>query len=229
MRDGELCAVERQLEDASDAEVLRALLRGPTPEERAHGVTTAVPRGVRLLEFDRGAAEASVDLSAAFARAGDPAQVQARMAQIVYTVTGLREDAGPRVALRINGVPPDGLPSSDGDVECFPTRSGYRELEPAIFVERPGLGGALSSPFVLAGTASVYEGSFTARLVDDRGRRIVSVVVQASRGAPGRGRFRRVVAFSTSATCGTLLVYDLSMEDASRQDLVRIPVTFTSE
>ena len=44
---------------------------------------------------------------------------------------------------------------------------------------------------------------------------------------PERGDFRKTVAFTTAATKGTLIVYAQSMEDGSRQDEVRIPVTFT--
>ena len=50
--------------------------------------------------------------------------------------------------------------------------------------------------------------------------------VQASAGGPERGDFREDVAFTTSATRGTLIIYDQSMEDGSRQNEVRITVTF---
>ena len=46
------------------------------------------------------------------------------------------------------------------------------------------------------------------------------------RGAPGRGVFGKAVPFCTSAQRGTLIVFDQSMEDGSRLDEVRIPVTF---
>ncbi len=86
-------------------------------------------------------------------------------------------------------------------------------------METPGVGAVISSPFTLAGTASVFEGSFIARLVDSSGRRIVNTPVQASLGAPGRGRFAKETAFSTSAARGTLIVYAQSMEDGSRQNV----------
>ena len=57
----------------------------------------------------------------------------------------------------------------------------------------------------------------------------MNVTVQASRGAPGRGRFAKEIAFSTSAKRGMLIVFDQSMEDGSRQDEVRIPVSFSSD
>ena len=115
---------------------------------------------------------------------------------------------------------------------CSAKRSAARtgaSFEPPIFVESPGVGAVVASPFALSGTASVFEGTFQARLVDSSGRRIVSVTVQASRGAPGRGRFAKEIAFSTSAKRGTLIVYDQSMEDGSRQDEVRIPIAFSTD
>ncbi len=50
--------------------------------------------------------------------------------------------------------------------------------------------------------------------------------MQASAGGPERGDFSETVTFASSASGGTLIVYDQSMEDGSRQDEVRIPVTF---
>ena len=105
-------------------------------------------------------------------------------------------------------------------------RAKFRKNTRAIFVETPGVGAVLSSPWVLAGTASVFEGSFAARLQDAGGHRIVTKTIQASQGAPGRGSFRKVIAFSTAATRGTLVVYDQSMKDGSLQNVVRIPVVF---
>ena len=126
----------------------------------------------------------------------------------------------------VDGAPVEAL-GGEGLMLTDPQRrADWREFEPPIFVESPGVGALVTSPFTLTGTASVFEGSFTARLVDSSGRRIVSTSIQASQGAPGRGRFAQEIGFSTSAARGTLIVYDQSMEDGSRQDEVRIPVTF---
>ena len=107
-------------------------------------------------------------------------------------------------------------------------RSDWRRFEPAIFIERPGVGAVLQSPFILEGTASVFEGSFWARLADAGGE-IASATIQASRGAPERGRFRTTISFAATAPSGTLIVYSQSMEDGSRQSEVRIPVGFSSD
>jgi hypothetical protein len=148
----------------------------------------------------------------------------ARVAQVVYTLT--RFPTVRSVEFLLDGEPLEALGGEGVALDGAQRRVDWREFEPAIFVEAPGVGAVVASPLALTGTASVFEGAFIARLVDSSGRRIVSTPVQASRGAPGRGRFAKEIAFSTSAARGTLIVYDQSMEDGSRLDEVRIPVTF---
>ena len=166
---------------------------------------------------------AHVDVSAALddAPAGSSLATQPAPAQIVYTLTqfpGVRKVASPRAATAP-------VPELDGNASSQLARSDFH-LEPGIFVDSPGVGAVLPDPFTLRGSASVFEGSFTAQLVDSSGRRIARMQVQASAGAPERGTFARSIAYSTSATRGWLVVYDASMKDGSRQDLVRIPVSF---
>ena len=151
----------------------------------------------------------------------------ARVAQVVYTLT--RFPTVRSVEFLIGGKPVEALGGEGVALAEAQSRADWRSFEPAIFVESPGVGAVVSSPFTLSGTASVFEGTFQARLVDSSGRRIVNVTVQASRGAPGRGRFAKEIAFSTSAKRGVLIVYDQSMEDGSRQDEVRIPISFSSD
>ena len=167
---------------------------------------------------------ALVDLSSAYDSGGGSLSMTARVAQVVYTLTqfpGIKA-----VSFALDGEPISTLGGEGVAVAPPQSRADWVDFEPPIFVEVPGVGAALSSPFVLRGTASVFEGSFLAELRDNSGRRIVRVVVQASLGAPERGDFRKTVVFTTSATKGTLIVYAQSMEDGSRQDEVRIPVTF---
>ncbi len=151
----------------------------------------------------------------------------ARVAQVVYTLT--RFPTVRSVEFLIGGKPVETLGGEGVPLAEAQSRADWRSFEPAIFVESPGVGAVVSSPFTLSGTASVFEGTFQARLVDSSERRIVNVTVQASQGAPGRGRFAKEIAFSTSAKRGMLIVYDQSMEDGSRQDEIRIPISFSSD
>ena len=202
----------------------RPCCAGPSATEKAAGLTSAVPSGTRLLGLSIDGTTARVDLSA---------RVRHRRRQPL--------DAGARRAGRLHAdpVPDDPTPSTSCSTEPLvetlggeglildagQTRADWRSFEPAIFVERPGVGAVLSSPFVLQGTASVFEGSFAARLVDAGGASIASATCRRRAARPGRGRFRETIPFQTTAPSGTLVVYSQSMEDGSRQNEVRIPVS----
>jgi hypothetical protein len=226
LRGEKLGVAERRVPQtkAVAAAAVRELCAGPSAAERAAGLGTAVPAGTAFGGVSISDGVALVDLSSAFENGGGSLSMTARVAQVVYTLTqfpGIKA-----VAFSLDGAPISTLGGEGVDVAPPQQRADWVDFEPPIFVEIPGVGAALSSPFVLRGTASVYEGSFLAELRDDSGRRIVRAIVQASQGAPERGDFRKTVAFTTAATKGTLIVYAQSMEDGSRQNEVRIPVTF---
>jgi germination protein M len=203
---------------------MQALCGGVTAEEQAAGLGSAVPAGTRLLALSLADGVATVDLSGEFASGGGSLSMAARVAQVVYTLT--QYPTVKSVDFRMDGAPLRTLGGEGLMLDPGQTRADWQALEPVIFVERPGVGAVLNSPFVLQGSAVVFEGAFMARLQDESGKRIVGTPVQASAGGPERGDFRTAVPFSTTATSGTLVVYDQSMKDGSRQDEVRIPVTF---
>jgi hypothetical protein len=186
-----------------------------------------VPADTKLLGLTISGTAAQVNLSEAFASGGGSLSMTAAVAEVVYTLT--RFPTVRSVEFLIEGTPVEALGGEGVMLGEAQRRADWRNFEPAIFVQSPGVGAVVSSPFVLIGTASVYEGTFQARLVDSSGRRIVSATVQATQGAPGRGGFAKEIAFSTSAQRGTIIVYDQSMEDGSRQDEVRIPVSFSTD
>ena len=205
---------------------MKALLTGPTTTEKAAGLTSTVPGGTRLLGLSIDGTTARVDLSAQFAAGGGSLSMQARVAQVVYTLT--RFPSIKAVDFMLDGGLVESLGGEGLILDAGQTRADWRSFEPAIFVERPGVGAVLTSPFVLSGTASVFEGSFMARLLGG-GQRLADGPVQASLGAPGRGRFRESIPFDTTSSSGTLVVFDRSMQDGSRLDEVRIPVRFSSD
>ncbi len=205
---------------------MEALLAGPTAAEQAAGLTSAVPGGTRLLSLSIDGTTARVDLSARFAAGGGSVSMQARVAQVVYTLT--RFSTIKAVDFMLDGVLVEALGGEGLLLDAGQTRAAWRTFEPAIFVERPGVGAVIGSPSVLEGTASVFEGTFRAHL-EDAGGEIAGATIQASRGAPERGRFRTTISFSTTAQSGTLVVYSQSMEDGSRQGEVSIPVRFSAD
>ena len=76
----------------------------------------------------------------------------------------------------------------------------------------------------------MYEGTVLARLVDSSGRRIVEFVGHARAAAlPDAAGSPRWSPSPPRAKSGTLIVFDQSMEDGSRQDEVKIPVTFAAD
>ena len=102
---GTLVAVERVV-TARDAEArlraaLDALLAGPTPAERARGLTTEIPAGTRLRGLRLREGTAIVDLSGELASGGGSASMQARVWQIVYTATQL--SAADQVRILLDG------------------------------------------------------------------------------------------------------------------------------
>lgn len=120
----------------SDAEVvLRALLRGPAPAERASGFTTAIPRGTRLvgLEETRGVVGRGVvlTLSKEFARALDHASrdhdLELAIEQIAKTALSCGPWSDVMLAVRDGaGVvrPLDSLLGREEPLERAPPRSG---------------------------------------------------------------------------------------------------------
>lgn len=231
LRDGQLGVAERRVPHTTmpATAALKALFAGPTAAESAAGLSTSLAPGISVNSLSIDGGVARLDLSSEFWQSGEGlAEADSLLpgAQIVYTLT--RFPTVRRVAIRVDDEPYPAA-GGPGSPSAEWRRGDFREFEPNIFVETPGAGAVVSSPFLLSGTARVFEGAFQARLVDSSGRRVVNVLLQASRGAPGRGRFAGDVAFSTSARRGTLIVFDLSMEDGSRLDEVRIPVVFAGD
>lgn len=226
MRGEKLGVAERRVPTtkAVATAALRALCEGPTAAETQAGLGTTLPDGTELLGVSIKNGVAHVDLSSEYGSGGGSLSMMARIAQVVYTATQFPTVKS--VSFALDGTPITTLGGEGIVVEKPQTRANWVEFEPPIFVETPGVGAILRSPFVLRGTASVFEGSFLAELRDGSGKRIKRVVVQASEGGPGRGTFRTAVRFTTSATKGTLVVWEVSMEDGSRRNEVSIPVTF---
>jgi hypothetical protein len=87
--------------------LVRSLLAGPTPRERARGVRTAIPSGTAVRELRVERQIVTVDLAARFTAGRDEASLRARVGQLVRT---LREVPGVRgVRVRIEGGVPVGL------------------------------------------------------------------------------------------------------------------------
>jgi spore germination protein GerM len=107
---------------------LRALLRGPTAGERSRGITTEIPAEVRVLAVDLGIAQARVDLSGEFQEPSPPKRIALRVAQVVWTLTALREVRS--VAFSIDGERVAVTTEDETAVDRPVTRSDYATLSP---------------------------------------------------------------------------------------------------
>ncbi|HQJ97835.1 MAG TPA: GerMN domain-containing protein [Thermoleophilia bacterium] len=204
---------------------MNALLAGPNARERAAGLGTAIPAGTTLNGVVVEGGTARVDLSGEFAAGGGSLSMQARVAQVVYTLTQFRTVR--RVDFLIDGGRVETLGGEGIMLHAGQRRSDWNDLLPAIFVETPAVGGTVRSPLTVAGTAMVFEATFVTEVLDEEGEILAQETVTASRGAPQRGRFSVEIGFLThGARRGALLVYEVSMADGSRLNQVRIPLRF---
>ncbi|MET7971304.1 Gmad2 immunoglobulin-like domain-containing protein [Micromonospora sp. NPDC005305] len=207
-RAGKLVPTRRTLPAtvATSRLALTELAAGPSPAERAAGLTTLVPAGTEVTRIAGGVATLvpPADLDA-----GGTATARLRRAQVVWTLTQF-----PTVQ-RVAFAPTD---TASG-------RDDYADLLPPIVVTAPAIGDRLASPVTVAGTADVYEATVSVRVLDAAGREIGTAFTTASCGSGCRGTYRLNVRYRHAAAGrGTVEVYEVSARDGSRINLVRVPV-----
>jgi germination protein M len=204
---------------------LEALLAGPSRDEAAASVSTAIPAETRLLGLSIEDGVATVDLSSEYESGGGSLSMFLRLGQVVYTLTQFPTvDA---VRFHLDGEPVDVF-SGEGIVLDDPvTRKDYEDLLPMIIVERPLVGERVSSPLEIEGSANVFEANVTVRVLDARGRELARTFTTATCGTGCRGDFSVAVPFATAGEQrGTLVVSDDDADgDGSPQHEVRIPLT----
>ena len=79
---------------------------------------------------------------------------------------------------------------------------------------------------VVKGEASVYEGTVSLRLRDDRGQVMAQGHATAAEGAPGRGPFSGLLSFTPPASphSWTVEAFEVSAEDGAIVYSVQLPV-----
>jgi len=205
---------------------MKALLAGPTTEEKAAGCSGAIPPETSFLGLTIANGVATVDLSGAYASGGGSFSMFLRLAQVVYTLTQFPTISGVNFSL-------DGEPvtvfSGEGLILDHPqTRADYEDVTPAIFVASPAFGDLVTDPARIFGTANVFEAVFKIDIEDSSGTVLTSQVVTASSGTGERGTFDVTIPLdSAQAGTGTIVVYSDSPKDGSRINEVRIPVRFS--
>jgi hypothetical protein len=98
--------------------------------------------------------------------------------------------------------------------------------QPAITVQSPASGARVTSPVTVSGTADVFEGVVSVRILDSAGHEIARTFTQASCGTGCRGDYSVAVKYTVSAAePGTIEVFESSAKDGSPVNVQRIRVT----
>jgi germination protein M len=192
---------------AVGAAAMTALLAGPTPTERSHGVGSIVPRDTRLLGLSVARGTATVDLSSEYQSGGGSLSVTMRLAQVVYTLTQFSTVR--RVAFELDGRPVTVF-SGEGLVLDRPqTRRDYRNLLPVIAVASPGFGQQVRSPVTVSGLANVFEANVSVEILDAGGRVLAKDFTTASCGTGCWGTYSLDLAYHVGERQrGTVVVHD---------------------
>lgn len=197
-----------------------ALLAGPTAEERAAGLTSALPLELTLTRVTLRDTTARVEIAGLLTDT-TAAGTRLQLAQIVYTVTQFPSVQGAIVF--INGEPML-LPGDPASADQALTRTDFEDVTPAILVESPTVGETVSSPVIARGSANTFEATFIAELRNRDDTTLVKRVVTATSGSGTRGTFRVSLPFAQTTAQAQLVVYELSAQDGRVINLVRIPL-----
>jgi germination protein M len=178
------------------------------------GSSRPFPAGTRLRSLQVEAGTATVDLSGKAFRAPPVPDRRWPLQALVHTLTQF--PTVERVVVEVEGQPLGGPL----------TRDPALPLAPIALVE-PAPGALVKGDrLVVKGEASVYEGTVSLRLRDDRGRLMAQSHATAAKGAPGRGRFSGALSFTPPATshAWTLEAFEVSPEDGEVVYSVQHPV-----
>jgi spore germination protein GerM len=198
-------------------EGIQALLAGPNLAEAVQGLGSAIPAGTSLRGLQIRSGVATVNLSPDFTATAAPAVEAARLAQIVYTLTGYLNVS--RVSIQIGKVP---LTSFAGVNLGSPVgRSQVTVALPAVLLENPAVGGSVVGSLRVSGITSL-NGTYEIQLVDPAGRLLAGVTNTAVVG----GSFSQVIPLSgvSAPTTGTLTVFARATNSSQPPQTVSLTV-----
>lgn len=200
---------------------VNAVLAGPNAAETSAGLASAIPAGTSLLGLTIARGVATVDLSSQFATSASAPTVSLRLAQVVYTLTQFGTVR--RLVFHVAGA---AVTTIGGRSVTGPqTRAAYAGDLPAIVVASPVIGGRITSPVTVSGTADVFEAVVSIRILNSAGKEIARTFTNATCGTGCRGDYSVAVPYSvTSVQRGTVEVYESSAKDGSPVHVQRIPV-----
>ena len=183
-------------------------------EPYAPGARRPFPPGARLREVEIEAGTATVDLSGTALPATPGRPGRWPLQALVHTLTQF--PTVQRVAVQVEGRAVAGPLARDTSLPLAPI--ALAEPAPGALVKGDRL--------VVKGEASVYEGTVSLRLRDDRGQVMAQGHATAAEGAPGRGQFSGSLSFTPPAGphAWTLEAFEVSAEDGQIGYSVQLPV-----
>jgi spore germination protein GerM len=228
-RDSRLTRVFRTVPatQAVGTAALEALLDGPSGSEVAKRIGTQVPPGTALMGLSIADGVATVNLSNDYFSGGSAVSEWTRLGQVVWTITQFPTVRGVTIELAGDPIKPFDI---DGKALGRPwNRADFEQIAPAIVVDSPVAGEAVSSPIHVTGTADVFEATVSLRLLDEHGEVITTGFTTATCGTGCRGTFEKSLPYSVDhSQPGTLQVYEASAKDGSPINVVSIPVALTA-
>jgi hypothetical protein len=224
LRDGKVSPVRRTI--AATPAVARAalttLLDGPTEEESADGLASAIPPGTHLRDIAVADGVATVDLDRVFGEGSGSASMLGRVAQVVATLT--RFPTIRRVAFRVDGEPVEAIGAEGVVVDPPIGRAAIEGQTPQILVESPLPGDSVTSPLRLRGTANVFEATVSLDVRDAAGKLLKRTFTTATSGNGTRGTFDTTLSLPGYDGPVTVLAYEASAEDGRPLHVVELPL-----
>lgn len=222
---GEKVSPVRRTIDATPAvarAAMTALLEGPTEEEAADGLASAVPAGTHLRDIALADGVATVDLDGSFGDGGGSASMLGRVAQVVATLT--RFPTVQRVAFKLDGEPVEAIGGEGVVVDPPIGRAAIEGQTPQILVESPLPGDVVRNPVRLRGTANVFEATVSIDVRDASGKLVKRTFTTATSGNGTRGTFDTEVTIPDAAGRVTVVAYEASAKDGTPLHVVRVPL-----
>jgi germination protein M len=227
-RNEKICAATRIIAKTQlvGAAAMKALIQGPTSDERQAGMVSNIPDGTTFLGLDIANGVATVDLSKEYESGGGSLSMFMRLAEVVFTLTQFPSVEG--VDFKLDGEPISVLGGEGIIIDHAMGRTDFEDQSPAILVESPTVLNVVRSPLRVTGTANVFEAVFRVQLVDAGGVEILGQRVQATSGTGTRGTFDITLTYGSDfeAGVGSLIVYYDSPKDGSKVIVDDIPVNF---
>ena len=223
-----LIPVARSFNSDDVAAAITALLAGPTAEEQAFGITSAVPAGANLRSADVRDGIVTIDMSSQFDDGGGSMSMFVRLTQLVYTATQFPGITG--VTLELEGEQLTTFSSEGLELLNPMRRSDSRDQLPAILIDAPAWGEAAQNPMQVSGIANVFEAQFRIQIIDAQGTTLFDSDVMATCGTGCWGDFSESIPYSvTELQWGTLRAYELSAKDGAPTNVVEYRVQLTPE